>query len=239
VRREELMDSAERLAAQSSFEAVSVEQIAQAAGVAKGTFYLYFPSKDELFDAMLNRHADRLMSVVEDELKGVGGTALEQIQHFWLASARYKLEHGTMIYANHLLLTMAEGMRQHLMALWADRIALLLRPIIEQGVADGTLHCSDPATTTDILLAIWFTTSTRLWQRAVSAAPEDFVQTFMAGTQAICEAQELLLGVPAGSFAIPQHDDVVSVLEGYQQLLDKGPDALAQAMGATGGGRDA
>jgi AcrR family transcriptional regulator len=37
------------------YEGASIEQIAQAAGVARGTFYLYFPDKLALFEALMDR----------------------------------------------------------------------------------------------------------------------------------------------------------------------------------------
>ncbi|MEQ1502666.1 MAG: TetR/AcrR family transcriptional regulator [Myxococcota bacterium] len=37
------------------YEGASIEQIAQAAGVARGTFYLYFPDKLALFEALCDR----------------------------------------------------------------------------------------------------------------------------------------------------------------------------------------
>lgn len=50
----------------------SVEQLASRAGMARGTFYLYFDGKDALFDAVIDQLFDPLMQVlatVEDELR--------------------------------------------------------------------------------------------------------------------------------------------------------------------------
>lgn len=48
------------------YEAASIEQIAQAAGVARGTFYLYFPDKLALFDALMDRWFDPVLGVLSD-----------------------------------------------------------------------------------------------------------------------------------------------------------------------------
>jgi AcrR family transcriptional regulator len=55
VRREELMDAAERLFLDQGIAATSVDDIVAAAGVAKGTFYLHFASKEELLAALQRR----------------------------------------------------------------------------------------------------------------------------------------------------------------------------------------
>ncbi len=53
-RREEILRAAERLIAKNG-AAVRVEDIVSAAGAAKGTFYLYFPSFDDLLEALRTR----------------------------------------------------------------------------------------------------------------------------------------------------------------------------------------
>jgi AcrR family transcriptional regulator len=55
VRREELMDAAERLFLKKGVAATSVDEIVAAAEVAKGTFYLHFESKELLLLALQQR----------------------------------------------------------------------------------------------------------------------------------------------------------------------------------------
>jgi AcrR family transcriptional regulator len=57
VRREELLDAAERLFLAHGVAATSVDEIVAAADVAKGTFYLYFPSKEKVLAALADRYA--------------------------------------------------------------------------------------------------------------------------------------------------------------------------------------
>lgn len=54
-RNEELLDAAERLFAERGIDATTVEDITRAAGVAKGTFYLYFGSKEHILAALRER----------------------------------------------------------------------------------------------------------------------------------------------------------------------------------------
>jgi AcrR family transcriptional regulator len=59
-RRDEILDAAHRVFAGRGFREATVDHIAEAAGVAKGTVYLYFKSKDDLYWAALHRGLDRL-----------------------------------------------------------------------------------------------------------------------------------------------------------------------------------
>jgi AcrR family transcriptional regulator len=54
-RREELMDAAQALFLEKGVVQTTIEQITVAAGVAKGTFYLHFYSKDDVLAALRNR----------------------------------------------------------------------------------------------------------------------------------------------------------------------------------------
>jgi AcrR family transcriptional regulator len=56
-RRAELLDVALRLFAERGFEATTIADISAAAGTAHGLVYHYFPSKDELFLAVLERNS--------------------------------------------------------------------------------------------------------------------------------------------------------------------------------------
>jgi len=50
-----ILDAAERVFAARGYAATTVKDVAQEAGVATGTVYLYFPSKEELFLALIDR----------------------------------------------------------------------------------------------------------------------------------------------------------------------------------------
>lgn len=54
-RREQILDAALRLWTRSGFDATTVEAIALEAGIAKGTVYLYFATKEELLAAAVER----------------------------------------------------------------------------------------------------------------------------------------------------------------------------------------
>ena len=55
-RRSELIDAALRLFAEQGFRATTIADIATATGTAHGLVYHYFSSKDELLEAILQRH---------------------------------------------------------------------------------------------------------------------------------------------------------------------------------------
>lgn len=65
IRRDELMDAAESLFLKKGFAATSVSEIVEAADVAKGTFYLYFKTKDDVLDALRTRFVEGFCEKVD------------------------------------------------------------------------------------------------------------------------------------------------------------------------------
>jgi AcrR family transcriptional regulator len=53
AKRRQIMDGARTVFLARGFDAASMGEIAKAAGVSKGTLYVYFPSKEELFGAIV------------------------------------------------------------------------------------------------------------------------------------------------------------------------------------------
>ncbi|MCX7289956.1 TetR/AcrR family transcriptional regulator [Janthinobacterium sp.] len=65
VRLDELMAAAEQLFLDQGVEATTVSDITALAGVAKGTFYHYFPSKHEILAALAARYTARFLASLE------------------------------------------------------------------------------------------------------------------------------------------------------------------------------
>ncbi len=59
-RREQVLDSAKAVFAQKGFHKASIADIIQRAGIARGTFYLYFENKRHIFDCLLDSLLEQL-----------------------------------------------------------------------------------------------------------------------------------------------------------------------------------
>lgn len=62
TRPQELLDAALELFVEKGFAATRAEEVARAAGVSKGTLYLYYPSKEELFKAVVRQNLGSLIA---------------------------------------------------------------------------------------------------------------------------------------------------------------------------------
>lgn len=64
-----ILDEAERMAVRHGFRRFNLDTLARRLRVSKKTVYVYFPSKEELFFAALNRRASRLVQKLKEVLK--------------------------------------------------------------------------------------------------------------------------------------------------------------------------
>src|ERR1700677_383746 len=95
-RRDELMNAALRLFLKHGVGATTIEQITAGADVAKGTFYLYFSSKEDLRAALGERFAQKHLESIktavaelpEDDWKGKLATWAKASVAFYLDSIR-------------------------------------------------------------------------------------------------------------------------------------------------------
>jgi AcrR family transcriptional regulator len=66
VRKKQIMEKAKALFAEKGYHPVTVEEVAEACGVAKGTLYLYFDSKSDLFiEIFVTAHKEIIEQVRE------------------------------------------------------------------------------------------------------------------------------------------------------------------------------
>lgn len=76
AKRRQIMDGARQVFLSAGFDGASMNDIARAAGVSKGTLYAYFDSKDELFEAIIRvqfgQSAERLCTFKrEGDVRGM------------------------------------------------------------------------------------------------------------------------------------------------------------------------
>jgi AcrR family transcriptional regulator len=72
ARRQAILDAADRLFAEASDGLPSAAEIAEAAGLAKGTVYLYFDTKEDIFAALLLEGWGRAMDALEESFVEAG-----------------------------------------------------------------------------------------------------------------------------------------------------------------------
>jgi AcrR family transcriptional regulator len=143
VRREELMDAAVRVFASKGVSRTTVSDITEKAGVAKGTFYLYFPSKEALLGALKERFVDEILQHAASLYEKVG------LEDWWAlvdqtveAFVDFHLDRTDLIHV-----IVQEGFTPETSDLFAEcerRIDAMFADGIRRGMEAGVFKVSDP-----------------------------------------------------------------------------------------------
>jgi AcrR family transcriptional regulator len=140
-----ILDVARAEFAQRGFEATTVRDIADAAGLSPGNLYRYFESKDAMVATILSEFSDRLLAAYTEVL-ATGAGAVESIEAIcWLLdqAGRHFSREIDMLKGNGKVLSLdvASHYRDGALARYAMLVSL-----IEQGAATGELRpVAEPA----------------------------------------------------------------------------------------------
>lgn len=140
-----ILDAALALFSRYGLKKTSIEDIAKTAGLGKGTIYLYFRSKEDIFEAVGRRFAAALNVALRQEVEKVTGPA-QKVHQYILTRFHFVYD---VIKTNGLTAEIFDEassssamarVRDHF---GAEQIALL-QGIIEEGVAAGDFSTSNP-----------------------------------------------------------------------------------------------
>jgi AcrR family transcriptional regulator len=153
-RRTQILDAAKRRFSQKGYHATTVSDIIDEAGIARGTFYLYFDSKRGVFDALL----EHLFIVLRGALRRIDASAGTFESVFEQIHANVDGIIGTFIEHRDLtkiLLCEAVGLDAGFDRKLFDfygRVNTLLRNSLELGIAMGLLRPFDPRVVSSSIL---------------------------------------------------------------------------------------
>lgn len=78
-RKNQILDAADKLFAVKGFDGTSTSDILEDVGIARGTLYHHFKSKEDIMDALIDRYSDRLLSDALEVAKNKDIPVLDRI----------------------------------------------------------------------------------------------------------------------------------------------------------------
>ena len=143
-KREQILDGAWRMFKQKGFDAASMNDITREAGVSKGTIYVYFANKEELFAALIDRHRSEFADSMRDILAGTEEVR-DGLRQFGTAFAN-RLVCTDMIPAMRSLLGVIDRMpklSRRFFSSAPNNIRIVLEEFIRHHIENGSLQVDD------------------------------------------------------------------------------------------------
>ena len=204
-RRAQFLDCAESLFLARGYEATTVNDIIDRAGLSKGAFYHYFDSKEALLDALAERIAAQAIREAQAVLDDPSLDALARLNGFLAQGRHWKAEQATRLRAVFTAILRSDNavLHQRIVSASARAVTPVLTRIVEEGAAQRVFDPPAPAMVAEILL--------HLGNARMSASVE---------AMALAEAGDL----DAGAAMLDRRiDDERRVIE---RLLGVAPDAI-------------
>ncbi|HCE94933.1 MAG: TetR family transcriptional regulator [Burkholderiales bacterium GWA2_64_37] len=135
----ELLEAALDLFVEKGFAATRVDEVAARAGVSKGTLFLYFPSKEELFKAVVRQNIAGRFVEWAQEVETFDGSAAELLRDCYL---EWWERVGATKASGITKLIFSEGQNfPEIMAFYKQEVILpgqeLVRRVIQRGIDRG------------------------------------------------------------------------------------------------------
>lgn len=144
ARKEEIIDAAEKLFFEKGLAAATMDEIAERAELSKGTIYLYYKSKEDLYLAVSIRGLDVMHELFERALSN-GQSTIQQIAN--LGEAYYEFFKSNrnyfrmfIFFENPRLQTQVSDDMKEQCSIAERRVWDLVVRLIQRGIDEGLLH---------------------------------------------------------------------------------------------------
>jgi AcrR family transcriptional regulator len=168
-RREDILKAAREVFKQDGYGKAHVAEIAQRAGVAKGTVYLYFQSKQAMLDALCDHYQAMIADALLQALQNPDGhAAIKDAVHAALIVASSERD---LLKLLDLRLGLAGGGN----VIENPRGQKILRKFFRQKVADGDIKDYDPVVASELTggFVQWISKLCLLWHNVDITRYED------------------------------------------------------------------
>jgi TetR/AcrR family transcriptional regulator, regulator of autoinduction and epiphytic fitness len=168
-RRAAILDAALRVFGQYGYRRTSMDDIAREAEIGKGTIYLSFASKEEVFQALSQRLAQRMLAGAEAASHRPGTTAdrLTAMHAAWFGTYAETIRHSP--HADELL-DAKHRLSADLVADAASRYKQLVRDVLAEAAAAGELDLEPAGLTADTTAELLIASARGLESTAASPA---------------------------------------------------------------------
>lgn len=187
-----ILDALHQLLEDETMQNISVSDIAKKAGIGKGSIYYYFPSKEAILDALIERNYEKPLKTAKNlasQTEVSPFTRMAMILQACRNSSDAFLSQDNTVMSNAKESAfLHQKYMNHLIA----ELKPSLTEIIRQGVAAGEIHFEYPAALAEIVLIVL---AVKLNNTFLSATAEDSEDT-IRGLVALLERGT---GVPEGA----------------------------------------
>jgi AcrR family transcriptional regulator len=202
ARRNEILDSAQRLIYTKGYEKMAIRDILNELQISKGAFYHYFDSKGALLEALIERLLDSAEKLLDPIVQDPGLSALDKLERYFATAARWKTDQKAYMLALMDVWYADENaiVRQKIFAMTVKRISPIIATILCQGIQEGSVSTPYPDQASELFLSLWQTLGDS-FARLLLGQKVD-LRSVETTVDAYTDAMERVLGISSGSLRL-------------------------------------
>lgn len=224
VRKNELLDTAQELFFTKGYKQTSIESIIKKIGVAKGTFYYYFKSKEDLMDKLVKRMTNQILSEVKKVTERTDLNALAKLNRAYITARNVKLENIDLIKLYLKVLYKDENiiLRHKIYMSNIDLLVPEFAKIINQGVEEKLFNTPFPHKAAKLIFEVAQTLgdSTVKLFLEMDENPE-VIEKFEKEIDIYEDGIERIIGAKKGSINIVDRSMLKNLLEKFKIKKDE------------------
>lgn len=175
---DQILDALQTLLKDQNMQTISVSQIAQTAGIGKGSIYYYFSSKEAVLEALIERNYKKPLKTAKDLAKRTDIPPFTRMAMILQACRNSSAEYLRQDTASSFSGAQEQAYFHHK---YLNYLICELKPeltaIIEQGIRMGEIHFEYPAALAEIVLIVL---TVKLGNSLVPSSPESIEETIRA-----------------------------------------------------------
>ena len=139
-----ILDSLQKLLENKKLQTISVSEIAQAAGIGKGSIYYYFPSKDAILEALVERNYEKPLTTAKNLSAQTDIPPFTRMAMIFQACRNSSTEYLKSGRESGVGAPEKALLHQKYMNHLISEFKPVLAEIIQQGIDSGEIHFSNP-----------------------------------------------------------------------------------------------
>lgn len=224
IRKNEILDAAQELFFTKGYKQTSIESIIKKIGVAKGTFYYYFKSKEDLMDKLVKRMTNQILLEIKKITERTDLNALAKLNRAYITTRNVKLENIDLVKLYLKVLYKDENiiLRHKIYMSNVDLLVPEFAKIISQGVKEKIFNTPFPHKAAKLIFEVAQTlgNSTAKLFLEMDENPE-VVEKLKREIELYEDAIERIIGAKKGSINIVDRSMLKNLLEKFKIKKDE------------------
>lgn len=151
----QILDALQKILLRKNIQSVSVSEIAQEAGIGKGSVYYYFPSKDAIYEALIERNYEKPLEIARNLAAQTDVFPFTRMAMLFQACRNSSAEFLRKESSSNLPSVQERAyVHQKYLTHLVQSLKPELTSIIRQGIERGEIHFDQPDALAEIVLIV-------------------------------------------------------------------------------------